>query len=203
MIIDIISWVAVGVILLTSATMLISRDWRMSLGALALQYLAAFWLVIRHLPFVMGSAKLIAGWMVVAILGMTRLGLSNADEERESLFLSRGRWFQIVLLGIVVFVAAGSTARIEAVIPGLGLQVVAGSLLLIGVGVVTLGVSSDLLHTILGLLTMLAGFEIIYAAVESSILVVGFLAIINLGLALVGSYLLIAGSVSPDVEEGL
>lgn len=203
MIIDIISWVAVGVILLTSATMLISRDWRMSLGALALQYLAAFWLVIRHLPFVMGSAKLIAGWMAVAILGMTRLGLSNADEERESLFLSRGRWFQIVLLGIVIFVAAGSTARIEAAIPGLGLQVVASSLLLIGVGVVALGVSSDMLHTILGLLTMLAGFEIIYAAVESSILVVGFLAIINLGLALVGSYLLIAGSASSDVEEGL
>ncbi|MDD2921382.1 MAG: hypothetical protein PHQ36_03780 [Anaerolineales bacterium] len=201
MIVEIISWIAVGAILLASATILTSRDWRMSLGALALQYLAAFWLIIRHLPFVMGSAKLIAGWMVVAVLGMTRLGLSNADEESEPFSMLRGRWFQFALIGIAAFVAAGSTARIEAVIPGLGLQVIAGSLLLIGIGVAHLGVSSNLLHTILGLLTMLTGFEIIYSAIESSILVVGLLAIINLGLGLVGSYLLLAGSTPPEIEE--
>ena len=74
MTIDIISWIAVGLMLATSTAMLINRDWRFSLGALAVQYLAAFWLVTRHLPFVMGSAKLITGWMVVAALGMTRLG---------------------------------------------------------------------------------------------------------------------------------
>ena len=74
MAIDIVSWIAVGLILVTSTTMLINRDWRISLGALAVQYLAAFWLMTRHLPFVMGSAKLITGWMVVAALGMTRLG---------------------------------------------------------------------------------------------------------------------------------
>ncbi len=203
MFIDIISWIAVGMILFTSAAMLINRDWRVSLGALGVQYLAAFWLVTRHLPFVMGSAKLITGWMVVAVLGMTRLGLSTADERNESSFLPRGRAFRIILIGIVAFVAAGSTARIEALIPGLGLQVIAGSLLLIGAGIIHLGVTSDSLHIVLGLLTMLTGFEILYAAVESSILVVGLLAIVNLGLGLVGSYLLVAGSMPHEVEEVL
>jgi hypothetical protein len=78
MAINIISWIAVGVMLATSTAILINRDWRLSLGALAVQYAVAFWLVTRHLPFVMGSAKLITGWMVVAALGMTRLGLPPA-----------------------------------------------------------------------------------------------------------------------------
>jgi hypothetical protein len=48
---------------------------------------------------------------------------------------------------------------------------------------------------------MLTGFEILYAAVESSILVAGLLAVTNLGLGIVGSYLLIAGSYPPEPEE--
>jgi hypothetical protein len=39
-------------------------------------------------------------------------------------------------------------------------------------------------------LTVLSGFEVLYAAVENSILVAALLAAVNLCLALVGSYLL-------------
>jgi len=104
------------------------------------------------------------------------------------------------LIGVVALVAAGSTARIEAAIPGLGPPVIAGSLFLIGAGAVHLGMTSDVLRVILGLLTMLTGFEILYAAVESSSLVTGLLSVVNLGLALTGSYLLLAGS-SPSEED--
>lgn len=200
---DTISWIAVGIILATSTTILINRDWRISLGALAVQYISVFWLVSRHLPFVMGSVKLIAGWMVVAALGMTRLGLTDLDNEKEDTFWPRGQWFRLILIFIVVLVTAGATSRIESAIPGLGFPVIAGGLLLIGAGVVHLGVTSDLLRVTLGLLTMLAGFEIIYAAVESSILVTGFLALTNLGLGIVGSYLLVAGSTPLESEEEL
>lgn len=201
MFIEIISWIAVGLSLATATTILISRDWRVSLGALALQYLAAFWLVTRHLPFGMGSAKLITGWMVVAAIGMTRLGLTNLEVEKEESFWPRGQWFRAILMGIVALITVGSTLRIEAAIPGLGLPVIAGGVLLIGAGVIHLGVTSDLLRVTLGLLTMLAGFEILYAAVESSILVTGLLAVVNLGLGMVGSYLMIAGASPLETEE--
>jgi len=199
--INIVSWVSVGVMLGTSTALLINRDWRISLGALAVQYLAAFWLVTRHLPYVMGSAKLITGWMVVAALGMTRLGLSTAEEEKEESVLPNGRWFRVVLMLVVALVTAGATPRIESAIPGLGLPVIAGSLLLMGAGVIYLGITSDTLNVILGLLTMLTGFEILYAAIESSILVAGLLAVTNLGLGLAGSYLLIAGTYTLEVED--
>lgn len=198
---NIVSWIAVGLILATSAAILIHRDWRVSLGALAVQYIAAFWLITRHLPFVMGSAKLITGWMVIAALGMTRLSLSTTEVDNEEAFWPRGRGFRIILICIVALVAGGSTSRIEAVIPGLGLQVIAGSMILIGAGLVHLGVTSDLLRVILGLLTLLTGFEILYAAVESSILVTGMLAVTNLGLGIVGSYLLVAGTSLSEVED--
>ncbi|MBI3170004.1 MAG: hypothetical protein HYZ22_16085 [Chloroflexi bacterium] len=201
---EIVSWVSVALILVTATTILVSRDWRISLGALAVQYLAAFWLVTRHLPFAMGSVKLITGWMVVAILGMTRLSLTNIDQSEQDAFYPRGASFRVILMGIAAFVAVGATPRIEAVIPGLGLPVIAGGLLLIGAGVAHLGVTSDLLRVALGLLTMLSGFEILYAAVESAILVTGLLAGVNLGLGVLGAYLLTAGSIpltSPEEED--
>lgn len=201
---EIISWISVALILFTATTILVSRDWRISLGALAIQYLAAFWLVTQHLPFAMGSVKLITGWMVIAIIGMTRLSLTNFEQNYQDVFYPRGASFRIILMSIAAFVALGATPRIETSIPGLGLPVIAGGLLLIGAGVAHLGVTSDLMRVVLGLLTVLSGFEIIYAAVESAILVTGLLAAVNLGLGVLGSYLLMAGSVpfsSPEEDE--
>jgi hypothetical protein len=190
---DLASWAVVLLILVSSGTMLISRDWRIQLAALALQYLAAFWLITRHQPFVIGSAKLVTGWMVVAALGMTRLGIQSTDEDQTTFVGPNNRWFSLVLLGIIALVTAGATPQIEAVIPGLGLSVIAGGLLLISTGLIHLGLTSDILRVIISLLTLIAGFEIIYAAVENSILVAGLLALTNLGLGLAGSYLLLAG----------
>lgn len=190
MLINIVSWIAVAAILAASVGLLLSRDWRWSLALLAGQYLAAFWLVTLHWPIGLASVKLVSGWMGIAALGMTRLSLSGEEETAEPFWPHR-RGFHLFLAGIVVLLTAAATARIEMILPGLGLPVVAGSLLLIEMGLIHLGITSQILRVILGLLTVLSGFEIMYAAVEGSILVAGLLAVVNLGLALVGSYLLV------------
>ena len=77
-----------------------------------------------------------------------------------------------------------------------GLAVSAGGLLLIGMGLLHLGVTDRILQVTIGLMTVLAGFEILYTAVESSTLVAALLAVVNLGLGLAGSYLLIAENAS-------
>jgi hypothetical protein len=194
MIAEILSWVSVAAALVTSAVILSSRDWRISLAALAVQYLAAFWLVTRHLPLAMGSVKLITGWMVVAILGMTRLSLPRQPDAGQDAFYPRGAAFRLTLMGIAALAAFGSAPQIEAAIPGLGLPVIIGGLLLIGSGAAHLSVTGDLLRVVMGLLTLLSGFEILYAAVESAILVAGLLAAINLGMGALGAYLLAAGA---------
>jgi hypothetical protein len=69
---------------------------------------------------------------------------------------------------------------------------------LIGLGLLQLGLRSGFFRAALGLLTLFAGFEILYAAVESSTLVAGLLAVVNLGIALVASYLLISPGLEPQ-----
>ncbi len=61
-------------------------------------------------------------------------------------------------------------------------------------GLLQLGMTTQVLRVILGLLTTFSGFEILYAAMEGSSLVAALLVVINLGLGLVGAYFLTASS---------
>jgi hypothetical protein len=77
---------------------------------------------------------------------------------------------------------------------GLSLQVTWGALMLAGMGLLQLGLSARPARVVIGLLTLLSGFEILYASVESSALIAALLVLINLGLAMVGAYFLLSGS---------
>ncbi len=201
MLIEIISWTAVVVLVVTSVGLLISRDWRWSLGLLAVQYLGMFWLVRLHWPLAMAAVKLVTGWMAGSALNITRIGLaqdSNDDEEA----WPQARLFRLLAAALVLLVVISATPRVNNVLPGIGLPAVFGGLILFGMGLLHLGITIRPLRVILGLLTVLSGFEIIYAALEGSVLVAALLAGINLGLALVGSYLLTAGP-EPKTEESL
>jgi hypothetical protein len=77
-------------------------------------------------------------------------------------------------------------------LPQISLEQVWGAAILIGVGMLHLGFTGQPFRVILALLTVLTGFEILYASVESSTLVAGLMAGIHLGLALVGAYLMVA-----------
>ena len=87
--------------------------------------------------------------------------------------------------------------QIQSWIPGISAVQTLGGMLLIGMGLLRLSFDVNPLPAILGLLTALSGFEILYAAVEPSALVAGLLAGITLGLALTSAYLLVA----PVMEE--
>src|SRR5688572_18653494 len=193
------AWIAVLVILVTSVGLLLVRDWRLSIIFLAVQYLGMFILVLQHWPLGMVSVKLVAGWMAAAILGMTRSGLSTPGVDEESVW-PRGRLFRLFAAAIVGLIVSASTPGVSTIMADAGFAVTGGSLLLIGMGLLHLGITVSILRVTIGLMTVLSGFEILYSAVEGSVLVAALLAIINLGLALAGSYLLIASNSSEDVE---
>lgn len=193
------TWIAVLVILVTSVGLLLVRDWRLSIIFLAVQYLGMFILVLQHWPLGMASVKVVAGWMAAAILGMTRSGLPTQGFEEESIW-PRGRLFRLFAAGVVGLIVSAATPGVSTIMADAGFAVTSGSLLLIGMGLLHLGITVSILRVTIGLMTVLSGFEILYSAVEGSILVAALLAIINLGLALAGSYLLIASS-SSETEE--
>jgi len=194
-----ISWIVVGLLLVTSIGLLLSRDWRWSLGFLAAQYLGMFWLVTLHWPFGLASVKLVTGWMASATLGVTRLGMSEREQADESAW-PQGHPFRLFAAALVVILVIAATPQVEIMIPGISRPVIVGGLLLTGMGLLHLGITAEILRITLGLLTVLAGFEILYATVETSILLAGLLAIVNLGLALAGAYLMTAAP-QEEAEE--
>ncbi len=189
MIASILAWAAVLIVTATSAGLLIYRDWRWDLGLLTAQYVGVAILVGQHWPLGMAAAKLVTGWMTTAALAMT-LTAASAQEQRTEGFWPQGRTFRLFMVGMIVVLAIAVTPRLEQSLTGVGAPVVAGSIILTGVGLLQLGTSSQILRIVLALLTVLGGFEILYAALEGSILVAALLAVVNLGLGLVGAYLL-------------
>lgn len=194
----IIAWIVAGSVLATSAGLLVSRDWRLELGLLGLQYVGVFWLTNQHWPISMAAVKLVTGWMAIATLGITRLNLKDAPDSNEQ-FWPQGRLFRLFSAGIVTMIVITSVPKVETIIPGIGLPAISGSLILMGLGMLHLGMTVQPFRVILGLLTILSGFEALYAALESSVLVAAMLAVVNLGLALIGAYLLTV----PKPEESV
>lgn len=192
------SWVVILLIAVTSLGVLLVRDWRWLTISLAAQYVGVFLLTLQHWPLGMATVKVVAGWMGVAILGMTR---SNLEEEANSGVLPQGRLFRLIAGGVVGVVAATGAPRVDVMMADAGIAVSAGSLLLIGMGLLHLGVTDQPMRVTVALMTVLAGFEVLYAAVETSVLVAALLAVINLGLALVGAYLMTASNASEEETE--
>jgi hypothetical protein len=174
---------------------LVSRSWRLTILALAVQYLSVFWFISMVWPVSQAVVKLVVGWMVSAVLGSTQPSEPSGVELNTRV---SSRLFRLLAAGMI-FMLVFSAAPIFAGWLPTGLAVLWGGLTLVGMGLLQLGMSTRPSRVIIGLLTVLSGFEILYAVVESSILVTGLLAIINLGLAMAGSYLLS----SVTMEENL
>ncbi len=196
MIAVILAWLAVLIVAVMSTGLLLYRDWRWNLGLLTAQYVAIAVLVSQHWPLGMATVKLVTGWMTTAALGMTLTALPSEESHPEGLW-PQGRVFRLFMVGMIVVLTAAVTPRVQEAVSGIGAPVVAGAILLMGIGLLQLGTSSEVLRVILALLTVLGGFEVLYAALESSILVAALLAVVNLGLGLVGAFLISASPPEP------
>jgi hypothetical protein len=193
---EILIIVAVGLVAITSIILLTSHNWIWTISALALQYIGVFILVATSWPMSLSITKIVVGWMAAAVLGMVMVATPEAIRQDEPEWPS-GRFFRLLTSGLVFLAAFSTGSKVAEFVPGIDPITITGGLILIGMGLLHLSLTSQPLRAAIGLLTFLSGFEIIYAAVETSILVAGLLAVLNMGIALVGAYLL----VMPTLEK--
>ena len=193
---DFILWIAVFILTGTSVGLLLSRDWRVSIGLLAVQYFGVFLVILAHWPLNMAAAKLITGWMACAMLGMTKSGMPRYAASESA--WPEGRPFRLFIAGLVILAVISIVPNLLAWLPGIGLPAAIAGLTLVGVGLVQLGITAQPLRVTIGLLTIFSGFEILYSSIETSILVAGMLSLTTLGLALVGAYLINAEAVAEE-----
>jgi len=210
---EVIGIIAVLMVTITSVGLLITTDWRISAALLAIQYIGVFILVRMEWSLAMAAVKLVAGWISCTVLGMALLSLPQFRLRTEKQHAARlengetnppirtrlplGRPF-ILLTAILILLTTFTLAGLaQNWFGGTPFPVLLGGFILIGMGLLQLGFSERQFPVILGLLTTLSGFEILYASIDSSALVAGLLAAANLGLALIGAYLI----VSPTMGE--
>jgi hypothetical protein len=186
-------WPAALLVAAMAFGLLISRRWYHTLLLLALQYVGVFVLTAYRWPLEMAAVKLVAGWMSVAILG-SAMGAGAAERAAgwhgDEQPWPSGRIFRFFLAILMALAMWVLSPDLQSWLPGVPPPVVSGGMILIGMGLLHLGLTAQPFRVACGLLTVLAGFEVIYAAVESSVLVAALLALVNLGLALAGAYLL-------------
>jgi hypothetical protein len=188
---------AVILVVVTALLMLFIRDWRLSLTALGIQYIGVFALVGLNWPLEMAVVKLVTGWIAAAVLGMELISETREvfGQERFGVGRQLFRVILAILVGMAIFSLAPEAAKwmLQA-----SYEQILGGFLLIGLGILHLGVSDRTFRVILGILTTTSGFEILYGTLDASPVGAGLLALIILGIALVGSYLLAVPSVEAE-----
>jgi hypothetical protein len=188
-----------GLMFVCGTALLIISSRRLMTVLLALQYIGVFLLVSVSWPIEIAVVKLVAGWMASSVLFLTYLNLPPSDQEGMLPASPAGMFFKgftAVLIAVSVYSVVPVGLRWFL---GATPSQILGGFLLLGLGLLQLGLSRESLRIIIGLLTVIAGFEILYATLEASVLMTGLLAILNIGLAFLGSYLLMAS----NLEESL
>ncbi len=192
---EIVGFLVLFLLVVAAFTTLFSKDWRWMLGALAALYLLVFFLVSVSWPLELAAVKLVGGWMAAAVLGLTLLNLSEEPQEAEE--FPRGPAFLGLAAALVLVIVTAVAPALLAWSRQFNVTLAWGGLFLIGMGLLQVGLSGSIFRNTLGLLTLLAGFEILYAVVETSILIAGLLALLSLGVALAASYLMQVSGMEP------
>ncbi len=166
---------------LSSLILFINKKWRWNILAIALIYVSVFWMVLQVWSTGLAVIKLISGWMAGAILG-------SAVKEDSPLFVETSnveQRFKLIIVLIIWIFSFSITQSIKTILP-IPDTLIWGGVLLFIMGILQIGMSVRPIRIIFGLLTAFSGFEVLYAGVEQSLLVAGFLVIITLGIALIG-----------------
>ena len=189
------NWIIFCLAVVSAAFILASRDWRWNLVFLAVQYACVFWFVQVSWGPSLAIVKLVAGWMICAILGLAHLNQPPLAAVEPS--WPQGRLFRLMVIVMILAVTFLGAQGLQGWL-GLVFPAAWGGVFLLGMGLMVAGITGHPFRVILGLLTFLMGFEVLYAALETSSLVTGLLVSVNLGLALAGAYFL---SNEPGGEE--
>lgn len=166
--------------------------------ALAVAYAAVVLMIfvinIQFWSFGFSLSKLLTSIMAMVILMLTN---EHGNFENHKL-PGTGKIFSAVGLAFAIILTIftiGRTSSFLAIAP----DQVLPSFFVLFCGFIMLGISQQPFRIILGLLILLAGFEILYGSVEKSLLINGLLMAVTLLIAMVGSYLLTP--VEKEAEE--
>ena len=159
-------------------------NWRWLMIAIILQYLGVFWLVFQNWSLGLSLVKVVVGLVSGGVLVSSLVTEKDDALHTERLGLIFKSLVMVFVWTIIYFILPSIELWLD-----IDRMVLLGAMVLVGSGLVQLGLTVIPIRTAIGLLTFLAGFEVLYSALISSVLLAGLLAAVNLGIALAGVYL--------------
>jgi len=166
--------------------LLVSDSRKMILIAFGSVLLMAFVVNIQFWPFTFSLSKLVTGTMAIVILHFSPVMTPSQSVLGTG---KTGKVFRATAL-VFGFVLIGFSVSTVSTFLSINPEQILLSLFMMACGFIQLGISQNPYRVFLGLITLFQGFEIIYGSLESSLLINGMLAAVDLLIAFVGSYLI-------------
>jgi hypothetical protein len=207
--------------LATATLLVVLHDWRWSLLALAVQYVLVGWLFTQVLEPQLAVLKILVGLLICLVLYLTarqvgwserqayprqtgsRASRASGRRRWRRIRVPARRWFPLLISGltsIAILYASGSGLVSVPQVPPL---ISRAAVSLVAMGLLAMGLTEEPLRAGMGLLTFMAGFELLYHSLEQAITVIGFVVGIDLLVATVIAHLTVARHLtSPRPEPG-
>jgi hypothetical protein len=221
--------VLIGLIV-AAALLVVLVNWRLLILALGVQYLLVGLMLTRVVPLELAAVKALVGVMICPVLFITarrvRWGQIDQDEAeadqlpsdplapdrpapkpvRRSLIgwlISLGLPLRLMAALLTAVLAVSLALRNPLSVTGDALvsrDITIGTFSLLLLGLLNILLNENPLKVGIGLLSLLAGFEMFYTSVEPTLTIVGLLGMTNLIIGLAISYLTTAWATHPPRE---
>lgn len=170
---------------------LIIKQWKINIAMLFLQFISIFWLISWAGYSSIALIKLIVGWMLCSMLFITLF--SNRFNVRKKLKQDNLMATFRALSGIIIiFVIINLIPDIQILFPqAIQKPIIIGFSGLVSLGLLQTSFSKDPLNIAIGLVTFFSGFELLHSSLESSALLTGLLAGVNLIFVLIVCWMII------------
>ena len=176
---------------------------RYLLVSLLVAYVLVAWHISAFLPGASSLAKLVAGLVACGILFMGLSGSGWGERDGHEHALPTARSFRIAASLLIILASFGLSNSISTLFPELNSLAAQATMILMLSGLLIIGLFDTAFRIGSGLLLILTGFDILYSSIEPSVAVITFLALVQIGIALTISYLLLLnpGNQLQDREE--
>jgi hypothetical protein len=188
-------------LILTALTIFLTSDWRLSLTALLVQYIFVGLSLTQFIQAEVAVVKILAGVLAVFILYLTARRIQEGDSpspvtQGGSRFLGlRVAWgggplglpLRLLAIGLLVLALVRLFASYSFPLVPANVALVVSWL--VGMGMLGLVLSSDSMRVAPAILTILAGFDLVYSGLDRNLTIVGFSSALILLAAVAFSYL--------------
>lgn len=203
-------------LLIAAALLVVLVNWRLLIFVQGAEYVLIGLMLTRVVPLELAAVKALVGVMICPVLYITARRVHwgqrqlEDEEEAEEIKPRRSRWLispglpvRTIVAVLALAMSVGLAQRNPLPITNdqiLSRDFTIGTFSVILLGLLNAALAENPLKVGLGLLSILAGFELLYTAIEPTLTIVGFLGLTNLILALAIAYLTTA-SVTRNSEE--